>query len=65
MKMTNNEGKRINRFIKAILDSDKRLSTQLPGDKEHTIVLPLNVILNEWGSMVKDLESMKDESEKH
>lgn len=63
--MTKNEEKRINRFIKAILDSDKRLATQLPGDKEHTIVLPLNVILNEWSSMVKDLESMRDESEKH
>jgi len=63
--MTKNEEKRINQFIKGILESDKKLATQLPGDKDHTIVLPLNAVLEEWSSLVKDLEAMKDESEKH
>jgi len=55
------EEKRVNKFITNILNSDKRLATQLPGQKEHTIVIPMSVITDEWREMVKDLESMRDE----
>lgn len=55
------EEKRVNQFIKSVIDSDKRMATQLPGEEEHTIIIPLSEVLEHWSSMVKDLEAMKDE----
>jgi hypothetical protein len=59
--MTKEEEKRVNQLIKDIIESDKRLATQLPGEKKHTIVIPLTAIMEYWGNMVKDLESMRDD----
>jgi len=61
--MTKNEEKRINQFIKGIIESKEKLATQLPGDDKHTIVLPMTAIMSEWSAMVKDLEAMRDDEE--
>lgn len=59
--MTKQEEQIINKFITSLLKSDKRLATQLPGDEKHTIVIPMEVITEEWRQLVQDLEAMKDE----
>lgn len=59
--MTKEEEQRINKFIVSILKSDKRMATQLPGEEEHTIIIPIEEITNHWRDLVKDLEAMKDE----
>lgn len=55
------EEKRINQFIKSVIESDKRMATQIPGEENHTIIIPVSEVLQHWSSMVKDLEAMKDE----
>ena len=62
--MNKKEEQRINKFITNVLNSDKRMATQLPGNEEYTIIIPIEAITEEWQAMVKDLEELKDGEEK-
>lgn len=59
--MSKEEETRLNSFMMSLVKSPKRLATQLPGNDNHTIVIPIEEINEHWRSLVQDLEAMKDE----